>query len=212
MVADYELRDCGFESPCWIWLGAQSKGYPKVSIAGRKVAVHRMLFGRVPEGKEIDHLCRQTMCVRPDHMEAVRHRTNVQRGQSAKLTPEQVRAIRRSRKPQKVLAERYGVSVWTISAIRTGKAWKGVRNALGEPEPRTEAAKSSRSGVRGVHFDKRLKRFCLQLTVAGRHRSLGSYRTLEEARRARDQVWRTGELPPPAPRGRPPRRSGPPRG
>ena len=35
--------------------------------------------GPIPDGTEIDHLCRETRCVNPDHLEAVSHRENVLR-------------------------------------------------------------------------------------------------------------------------------------
>lgn len=33
-------------------------------------------------GLEFDHLCRNKLCVRPDHLEAVTHTENVRRGNS----------------------------------------------------------------------------------------------------------------------------------
>jgi hypothetical protein len=45
---------------------------------------------------------------------------------NAKLTAEQVREIRASNEPLKVLAHRYGVTAAAISAVRTEKSWKDV--------------------------------------------------------------------------------------
>lgn len=36
----------------------------------------------VPDGQEIDHLCRVRACCNPEHLEAVDHKTNVLRGES----------------------------------------------------------------------------------------------------------------------------------
>jgi hypothetical protein len=38
-----------------------------------------MAFGDVPSGYELDHLCRNTSCVNPSHLEAVTHHENLSR-------------------------------------------------------------------------------------------------------------------------------------
>lgn len=43
-------------------------------------AYYERKYGEVPEGLELDHLCRVTMCVNPDHLEAVTHVVNTRRG------------------------------------------------------------------------------------------------------------------------------------
>ena len=49
------------------------------------------------------------------------------KNKSAKLTEDQAREIKRSRDPLLVLAARFGVSIYTIWAIRTGKRWKHIK-------------------------------------------------------------------------------------
>jgi hypothetical protein len=73
------------ETDCWIWQrGRQARGYGTTTVDGRQVYAHRMMWerlrGPIPEGMEIDHLCRNHSCVNPDHLEPVTHRTNMQRG------------------------------------------------------------------------------------------------------------------------------------
>lgn len=72
---------------CWLFVGSRwSSGYGKIVIEGRNVGAHRVMyeawFGKIPEGLTIDHLCRTTECVNPNHLEAVAHRENVLRGVS----------------------------------------------------------------------------------------------------------------------------------
>lgn len=72
---------------CWEWTGARSDGYGHIRSAGAVRLAHRVvwetLVGPVPEGMELDHLCRNRGCVNPDHMQVVTHRTNGLRGYGA---------------------------------------------------------------------------------------------------------------------------------
>lgn len=74
-------------SGCWLWTGATSQtGYGSVTVAGSTKIAHRVahegLVGPVPEGLELDHLCRVRNCVNPEHLEAVSHRENSLRSMS----------------------------------------------------------------------------------------------------------------------------------
>lgn len=70
---------------CWQWTWpADRGGYARFKAAGVREMVHRLAYrlfiGAIPHGLTIDHLCRNRVCVRPDHLEAVSMRTNVIRG------------------------------------------------------------------------------------------------------------------------------------
>lgn len=72
---------------CWMWNGAKNeRGYGLVFRSGRAVRVHRYIYeafnGPIPAGLQLDHLCRQRLCVRPRHLEPVTNRVNVLRGMS----------------------------------------------------------------------------------------------------------------------------------
>lgn len=78
---------------CWIWTGAKTgHGYGKI-LTFRSIRVaHRVLYealvGPVPDGMELDHLCRTPACVRPDHLEPVTHSVNISRAVSKTHCPQ----------------------------------------------------------------------------------------------------------------------------
>lgn len=77
------------EHGCWIWQGQLTNGYGRVKISGRKKSAHRVLWekanGRpVPPGLQMDHLCRVTECVNPDHVEPVTSQENIRRRDQAR--------------------------------------------------------------------------------------------------------------------------------
>lgn len=102
----FELEHRGFapqsySSACWIWKRAVSNGYARAGINYKLVYVHRhyyeMVNGPIPKGLHIDHLCRQPLCVRPDHLEPVTCKENLRRGKGTLLTSRLVQQIRERR-------------------------------------------------------------------------------------------------------------------
>lgn len=84
-------------SGCWFWTGPTSgdegrdAGYPRMSLDGQTVAVHKAMWtnehGMIPGKKELDHCCRNRLCVRPDndkHVQMVTRKRNAMRREEAK--------------------------------------------------------------------------------------------------------------------------------
>lgn len=79
-------QDRGYATPCWIWTGGTTdQGYGLFWL-GTSVLAHRfayeLIVGPIPDGLELDHLCRVTACVRPLHLDPVTPRENVHRSDS----------------------------------------------------------------------------------------------------------------------------------
>jgi hypothetical protein len=93
------------EGDCWRWtgqIGRNGYGLFHWVIDGKKrgTGAHRASWlahrGDIPDGLELDHLCRNHWCVNPWHMEPVTHLINVQRG----MVAESARSRKGRRKPR----------------------------------------------------------------------------------------------------------------
>lgn len=73
-----------FTDTCWIWIAGRSNGYGVFWNEGKPIYAHRFAYelwrGPIPKGKTIDHLCRNTLCCNPFHLEAVTQAVNNERG------------------------------------------------------------------------------------------------------------------------------------
>ena len=70
---------------CWHWTGSKShNGYGKFTFKKKTITPHRamyeMMVGSIPDGLQLDHLCRVRDCARPSHLEPVTNRENSLRG------------------------------------------------------------------------------------------------------------------------------------
>ena len=119
---------------CWTWQGACTpRGYGLMRVGAKMVYAHREYYerevGPIPDGLDLDHLCRNTRCIRPSHQEPVTRAENVRRGLAAKLTADDVRAIRHAVAAgvaQAALARHFAVCASTIGRIVSRATWRDV--------------------------------------------------------------------------------------
>jgi len=115
-------------------------GYGRIRYYGKRWLIHRLMytlaFGDVPQGLDVLHSCDNPRCCNPAHLWLGTDKDNAQdksrkgrcRGRD-KLTREQREEIKKRYIPWKVsqsfLANEYGVSKGAITALLSGRSWKG---------------------------------------------------------------------------------------
>lgn len=131
---DYKVQDCGYETPCWVWLKFKYKGYGTCNFDGIDGRAHRAYWivanGRpVPDGHDIHHKCENVGCVNPDHLEPIYkpHHVREHKRATVALTDEQRAEIRElGRNPdltQQAIADRFGIPRPTVNKILNGYSW-----------------------------------------------------------------------------------------
>lgn len=71
---------------CWLWTASiDLGGYGQFYYRGARGKAHRFAYesavGPIPDGLQLDHLCRVRSCVNPAHLEAVTMLENIRRGE-----------------------------------------------------------------------------------------------------------------------------------
>lgn len=98
-------------TPCLIWQGQTSgdaykgspetpkkgrgHGYPRMKLDGQTVAAHLVSYthhkGFIPGRKQLDHLCKNRLCINHEHLELVTHLENQRRrAAAARLAKQEV--------------------------------------------------------------------------------------------------------------------------
>lgn len=128
---------------CWLWQGAlRGKGYGSFRIGRKNHIASRVSYqlykGDIPEGLVVCHRCNTPSCVNPKHLYLGTYSDNTQqavkegrqfvasgeKNGQAKLTYDQVVAIRADTRYQREIAKDYGISQLHVSRIKRKLVWK----------------------------------------------------------------------------------------
>lgn len=130
---------------CWEWTGyTPPSGYASSSFNYKKMYIHRVVLElsgvEIPDGMQVDHVCRNRKCCRPNHLDVVTGAENLRRGNGASavnfrkttckhghpLFGDNVR-IRKSGKRQCMECQRQHDSVERARNVEKHRAWDRAR-------------------------------------------------------------------------------------
>ena len=133
---------------CWLWTGAKdSFGCGRITVNGKNAHVPRVVWtlinGPIPpglgyHGTVVRHKCDNPLCCKPDHLLLGTHADNMadmrlrggrkgaaagEKNGRAKLTLEQVAAIRADTRGPADIARDYGISGTHVQRIKSCESW-----------------------------------------------------------------------------------------
>lgn len=91
-IIDKILGSFYVDKSCWVWTGSinPTSNYGRVYFDSKQNMAHRVMYellvGDIPNGLQLDHLCRNRSCVNPEHLEPVTIRQNLLRSNITNAT------------------------------------------------------------------------------------------------------------------------------
>ena len=182
------LRHVRRTKSCWLWIGAKNAfGYGIFSVTvgklRRKSGAHRwsyvLFVGSIPDGLEVDHLCKRRVCVRPSHLEVITRIENMRRSDAPGMEQHRTGLCKRGHSLSDAFRKRNG----HVSYCRT------CRRARYRERYRTDASFRERTLARTGARIQRIKRDPVALD------GLRSWRrSYEKSKYHSDPEWRRRKL------------------
>jgi hypothetical protein len=133
------------ETGCMEWTRTLNQGgYGTLKYKQKGRMAHRFMWeyknGLIPDGLHVCHKCDNRKCINPDHLflgtakdnmqdMLAKNRANKAKGEDsffAKLSSEQITAIRSDIRPQHVIAKDYGICQANVCLIKKRQTWAHV--------------------------------------------------------------------------------------
>jgi hypothetical protein len=115
------------EKGCWLPAAGEPTSPAAASQAARRVFRLYRAAGPLPAGAIIVRACGSPTCLNPDHLQLQTVAERAERGRTAKLSPADVREIRRLRaagRPRREVAAHFGVDPSCVSHITACRRWR----------------------------------------------------------------------------------------
>ena len=128
----------GDTEKCWEWKGKVNAkdGRPYITIQGTRLSAYRVVLelhtGERHDNKQALHSCDNCVCCNPFHLRWGTHQDNMndmverERHGMPKTVVRAILKLRKEGKTQQEIANLYGISRETVSAIETGRSHKGL--------------------------------------------------------------------------------------
>ena len=129
-----------WQGDCLVWTGGKVLGYGHIYVEGKQLKAHRFAWskrnGPIPEGKEIDHVCHNTLCVNVKHL---RLATPAQNSSNRSGAPRHSASGVRNVRPYK--------NRWQVNVKKKGKVhYFGIYNTIEEAAKVAEQARKQLFG------------------------------------------------------------------
>lgn len=198
-------EDTGYRTPCWTWTRSMSGPYGQTSYNDpnyadrRPIRAHRLSYqvfnGPLVDGLVVDHMCWHKACVNPEHLRQVAQQENGFNRQGAWTgSTSGVRGVSWDTATGK----------WRVDAMYNGtRHYGGAFTDLNEAEQaaislreristdgaenqqnRRGANSNSTTGIRGVTWHKRDRKYRAQVMLNGKMHYAGYYDSIEDAEAA----------------------------